>query len=519
MALARSIFTVSGFTLISRFLGLVRDMVTAAYLGAGPIADAVFVAFRLPNLFRSLFAEGAFSIAFVPKFTAILTQKSRDDAFLFAEHALALLLGAVAALVVAGEIFMPFVMRVIAPGFLGDAGQFADVVAFARVTFPYILLMSFVAFQGGIMNSLGKFYAFAASPCIMNVVIIAALMIGAPLGSPGYAFCIGVLAAGFAQCGWMAYAMHTQQIKLRWRAPKLTDDVRQMLRAVMPAAIGSGALQVNILVGMMIGSFLPAGSISYLYYADRINQFPLGVIGIAIGTVLLPVLSKHISGGNADDAAQQQNRGLEISLLLSVPATAALLVMPHPVIDVLFSRGEFTADVARQTANALAAFAIGLPAYVLIKALSPGFFARGDTKTPVKIAFACVAINTLLNLLLMGVMQHVGIALGTSIASWLNAYMLASALQSRGHWQPDERLKKNMFKIFLCSALMAVFIAVLQWQFDPWLAGSFLQKLAALVALVLSGMAVYGALVIAIGAVGMAELRAIKSRKNAASDQ
>ncbi len=518
MALGRSVFTVGGLTFLSRLLGMVRDMVTAAYLGAGPIADAVFVAFRLPNLFRSLFAEGAFSIAFVPKFTEILTRQGRDNAFLFAEQAMALLFGAVMALVIAGEILMPVIMRIVAPGFSDDPGQFAMVVEFARITFPYILLMSMVALQGGVMNSMGKFYAFAASPCIMNVVMIIAMFTITPLsGSPGHAFAFGVLAAGIAQWVWMAYAMHTHHVALRPKWPKMSDDLKNMLRAIVPAALGSGALQINILIGVMIGSFLPVGSISYLYYADRINQFPLGVVGIAIGTVLLPVLSKHISAGDVAEATRQQNRGLEMGLLFSVPAMIGLLVIPLPVIDVLFARGAFDYEAARQTAYALAAFALGLPAYVMMKALSPGFFARGDTKTPVKIAFVCVAINTLLNLLLMGLMGHVGIALGTSIASWINAYLLAAALQSKGFWQADAQLKSRSVKILISSLIMGAAVWILQWQLENWLVGHFLEKLLALLALVGVGVIVYGALVLISGAVSIAELRALRKSKPAES--
>ncbi|TAH35303.1 MAG: murein biosynthesis integral membrane protein MurJ [Alphaproteobacteria bacterium] len=519
MALGRSVFTVGGLTFLSRLLGMVRDMVTAAYLGAGPIADAVFVAFRLPNLFRSLFAEGAFSIAFVPKFTDILTRQGRDNAFLFAEQAMALLFGAVMALVVLGEIMMPVIMRVVAPGFSDDTGQFASVIEFARITFPYILLMSMVALQGGVMNSLGKFYAFAASPCIMNVVMIIAMVVITPLSqSAGHAFAFGVLASGIAQWAWMAYAMHSDAVILRPKWPVLSDDMKTMLRAIVPAALGSGALQVNILIGVMIGSFLPIGSISYLYYADRINQFPLGVVGIAIGTVLLPVLSKHISAGDAAEAARQQNRGLEMGLLLSVPATIGLLVIPLPVIDVLFARGAFDYEAARQTAYALAAFALGLPAYVMMKALSPGFFARGDTKTPVKIAFVCVAINTLLNLLLMGLMQHVGIALGTSIASWINAYLLAAALQSKGFWQADAQLKSRSLKILIASLVMGAVVWLLQMELESWLLGHFAQKLLALLTLVAAGVIVYGALVLILGAVSIAELRTLRKPKYSQSD-
>lgn len=497
--------------MISRFLGLVRDMATAAFLGATPLADAVFVAFRFPNLFRSLFAEGAFSVAFVPKFSEILHRQSRDKAFLFAEQSLALLAVVVAAFVLIAEIFMPYLMRVIAPGFHDDAGQFAAVVEFSRITFPYILLMSLVALQGGILNALDRFYAFAASPALMNVVMILCLFLLTPvLPNAGYAFAFGVIASGFAQYGWMAYSMRQADVRLRWQWPTLSPEVKQLLRAIAPAAIGSGALQINILIGVMIASFLPIGSISYLYYADRINQFPLGVVGIAIGTVLLPVLSRAIAQNNLAEAIDKQNRGLELGLLFSVPAAIALCVMPLPIIEILFARGAFTLDVARHTAHALAAFALGLPAYVLIKGLSPGFFARGDTKTPVKIAFFCVAVNTLLNLVLIGLFQHVGIALGTSIASWINALWLAKSLQSRGHWNADAALKQRAMKILIASLIMGVVVGYLQFFLADWLSGDFWQSLAGLLILIASGMIVYAAAILISGTFKLSELRALR---------
>jgi putative peptidoglycan lipid II flippase len=511
MSLWRNVFTVGGLTMVSRFLGLVRDMVTAAYLGATPLADAVFVAFRLPNLFRSLFAEGAFSIAFVPKFSEILQQRGREHAILFAEHSFALLSTILVLFVIAGEFLMPYIMRVIAPGFGDDPAQFADVVTFSRITFPYILLMSLVALQGGILNALDKFYAFAASPCLMNVVMIVALFVLTPvLPNAGHAFAWGVIASGFAQYGWMAYAIRAEKIHLRWRWPQLSPELRAMLRAVAPAAIGSGALQINILIGVMIGSFLPDGSISYLYYADRINQFPLGVVGIAVGTVLLPVLSRAIAQNDLPAAIDKQNRGIELSLLLSIPATAALLVIPLPVIEVLFMRGAFDANVAVQTAHALSAFALGLPAYVLIKALSPGFFARGDTKTPVKIAFFCVALNTMLNLFLIGLLGHVGIALGTSIASWVNAIMLALALKSRGHWHIDARLRSRSIRIFSASFALATAVYGMQIMLEPWLADHFGHKLWALIVMVLGGIAVYAVLVLTLRAVDRDDLAQLR---------
>jgi putative peptidoglycan lipid II flippase len=509
----RHIFTVGALTLLSRILGFGRDLLTAAYLGAGPVADAVFIAFRLPNLFRSLLAEGAFSLGFVPQYNRILKQQSMQQAHLFAEQSMALLAAVTIGLVVAGEVLMPWVMQIIAPGFNdhGDSAQRALVIELARITFPYIFFMALVALQGGVLNSAGKFYAFAAAPCILNMVMMLALLVLTPLfDSAAHAFAIGVLAAGLAQYAWLEKHVRAAGMRLRWRWPVLNDELRQMLRAIGPAAIGAGAVQLNILIGVMIGSFLPSGSISYLYYAERLYQLPLGVVGIAIGTVLLPTLSAAISSGRQDIANHQQNRGLELGLLLTLPAAVALAVIAQPIIQVLFVRGAFTMDDAAATAPALMGFALGLPAYVMIKALAPGFFARGDTATPVKIAFVCVALNTVLNLFLIGHLLHVGIALGTSLAAWVNLYLLAHFLRARGHWGIDAQLWQRGQRITLAAALMGAGLWFGQMALAGLLAGPFMAQLLALLILCAGGLAFYVALALVLGGTTLADLRQLR---------
>jgi putative peptidoglycan lipid II flippase len=511
MALLRSVTTIASLTMVSRLFGMVRDMIMAAFLGAGPIADAFFVAFRLPNFFRSMFAEGAFSSAFVPRFADVLTQKGRAEAFIFAEHILSFLVVALAIIVSIGEIIMPWLMRVIAPGYQDDPVLFALVVDLARITFPYLLLISLVAFQGGMLNSIDRFSSFAASPIIMNVVMAIAIMTLTPyLDNAGYAAAWGVIFSGFAQWGWMHYSCRKMDIHLRPKWPHLTPDVKQMLKAMAPAAIGSGAIQINLLIGIMIASLLPQGSVSYLYYADRLNQLPLGVVGIAVSTALLPLLSKAISRGDTAGAIFQQNRAIQITWLLTLPATLALIVMPLPIINVLFVRGAFTALDAEQTAFALAGFALGLPAYVLVKALTPGFFARGDTATPVKIAFICVAINTILNLMLIGLFKHIGIAVGTSIASWINAGLLTMALHKRGYFALDTQLKRSLPRMLGAALAMAAVLLVLQNLLDGWIYGAgFISAIFTLLFLVLAGMASYGAFCLLFKATSTAELKSL----------
>jgi putative peptidoglycan lipid II flippase len=513
MQLWQKIFTVGGLTLLSRILGFARDAVTAAFLGAGAVADAVFIAFRLPNLFRSLLAEGAFSLAFVPQYNRILKQQSAQHAHLFAEQSLSLLAAVTIGLVILGEWAMPWVMLVIAPGFADgeNIAQQSLVIELARITLPYIFFMALVALQGGVLNSLGKFYAFAAAPCILNIVMIAALVLLTPVfGSAAHSFAVGVLLAGLAQYAFLSHHMRRNHVRLRWRRPVLNDELRQMLRAIGPAAIGAGAVQLNILIGVMLGSFLPEGSISYLYYAERLYQLPLGVVGIAIGTVLLPTLSAAISSGRQDIANHQQNRGLELGLLLTLPAAVALAVIAQPIIQVLFMRGAFTTDDVLPTSLALMGFALGLPAYVAIKSLAPAFFARGDTKTPVQIALLSVAVNALLNLLLIGPLQHVGIALGTSLAAWLNVYLLARVLRGRGLWQADAQLQSRAVRIIAASAVMGAFLYVaMEFVFASWLGSGFFWQLLALVAMCGGGFGLYLLLCLALRATRYAEIRQI----------
>ena len=370
----RSVATVGSYTLLSRIMGFVRDILTAALLGAGPVADAFFVAQRLPNLFRSLFAEGAFSAAFVPLFAGTVAQHGREAARAFAEDALAVLLAALLGFVLLGEIFMPWVMKVIAPGFAGDPAKFALAVALARITFPYLLFIALVALQGGVLNSVDRFAAAAATPILLNLFLIAALLLIRHFAwHDGRALAWAVTAAGLAQFLWLMFSCARAGLALRLPRPRLTPEVRRTLAIMGPAAIGAGVTQINLLISTALASFLPGGSVSYLYYADRLNQLPLGVVGIAVGTAILPPLSRQLRLGDRAGAVATQNRGLELALLLTLPAAVALAVLAQPIFAVLFQRGAFSPADTAATAAALAAYAAGLPAFVLVKVLAPAF--------------------------------------------------------------------------------------------------------------------------------------------------
>ena len=511
MVLLRSIATVGSITMVSRIFGFVRDILIAATLGAGVVADVFFVAFKLPNLFRRLFAEGAFSMAFVPIFAGILQEEGEAKAKEFADQAMGMLLGGLLVVVIVMEIAMPWAMRAFAPGFLDDPRKFDLAVELSRITFPYILLISLVSSLAGVLNSLGKFAAAAATPILLNLCLIGAILFLAPISkSPSHALAWGVFLAGFAQLFWLAF--HCGQNGIWFHRPilALSKNVRLLLSRALPVALGAGVYQINLLIDTIIASFLPEGSISYLFFADRVNQLPLGVVGVAVGTALLPLLSRQIRAGDEVAAQNSQNRAIEFSILLALPAACALFVIADPVVQVLFQRGAFGDVQARATAAALAIFALGLPAYVLIKALAPGFFGRGDTATPVKIAAAAMIVNVVLSLILMGPYLHVGIAMATAASSWLNAGVMVFMLHKRGHFVLDYRLKSRLPKTLLASTGMSMALYLAANKLAPWVGSSAeLERFCALVVLVIAGLSSFGALALISGAVKQSDVKSL----------
>ncbi|MBK8908446.1 MAG: murein biosynthesis integral membrane protein MurJ [Rhodospirillales bacterium] len=508
MLLLRSIATVGGLTMVSRLFGFARDILIAGALGAGPVADAFFVAFKFPNLFRRLFAEGAFTAAFVPLFAGKLETDGKEAARRFAEQTLAVLVWALALIVAVMEIAMPVAMLVFAPGFVADPAKFDMTVLFARITFPYLLFVSLTSLYAGILNSLGRFAAAAATPILLNLCLIAAILAFAPLlPTPGHALAWGVPVAGAVQLAWLVANCRAAGVSLRLRRPQMTPQVATLLRRALPVAIGAGIYQINLLVDTVIASLLPSGSVSFLFYADRVTQLPLGVVGVAVGTALLPLLSRQVRAGNDAAAQHSQNRALEFSLFLTVPAAVALVVLAEPVVMVLFQRGAFDAEETAKTAAALAAFAAGLPAFILIKALTPGFFAREDTATPVKIAAAAAAVNVALCVALMGPLQHVGIAAATAASSWMNAGLLAFMLHRRGHLHIDDRLRRRLPRTLGSTALMAVVLYGMMAATAGWLDSDALQRTLALAAVVAAGLAAFAATAQVSGAGGLDDIR------------
>jgi putative peptidoglycan lipid II flippase len=514
MTLLRSIATVGGYTMASRVLGFVRDIMIAAALGTGPIADAFFVAFKLPNFFRRLFAEGAFNAAFVPLFSGKLATEGREPAKALAEQVVAVLAVTLLFFVTLFQVAMPWAMHVFAPGFADDPRKFALAVEFARITFPYLLFISLVSLLGGVLNSLGRFAAAAATPIVLNLALIAALVAITPfVPSAGHALAWGVMVAGVLQFLWLVEACRRAGLVIRLPRPRLTPAVRRLLKLLLPGAVGAGVVQINAVIGTMIASLLPTGAVSYLYYADRIYELPLAVIGIAVGTALLPLLARQIRAGNEAAAQANFNRALEFSMLLTLPATAALIVLPETIIATLFERGAFDAAASRATALTLVAYAVGLPAYVLVKVLAPGFFAREDTRTPVKLAAVAVAVNIAVALALVWPLSYVGIALGTAISAWVNAVMLGWTLRRRGQLAFDGRLRRRLPRIALATLAMTALLAAGVWGLPPALASlGGASRAVGLAILTLAGALVFAGAALALRAAEWGDMRGMLRR-------
>jgi putative peptidoglycan lipid II flippase len=518
----KNVMTVGGWTMASRVLGFLRDMLMAALIGAGPVADAFFVANKLPNLFRRLFGEGAFNAAFVPEFSGLLATDGPDAARRFAQEAFAVMAFWLGGLMIVGEIFMPAIMHVFAPGFAAIPEKFALAVDLARITFPYLMLICLTALLSGTLNGMEFFAAAAAAPVLYNIFSIAAMLGLTPyVPTVGHAAAWGVSASGIVQLGLLVWAVHRAGMPIRLPRPRLTPAMKLLMKRMAPGLIGASAAQLNQAVDVIISSLLPAGTVSLLYYADRVQQLPLGVIGVAVGTALLPTLSRQVRGGDEKAALTSLNRAIEYALFLTLPAALALTVSAFPIMWVLFSRGAFDKESARLASQSLAAYSIGLPSVVLLKVLAPAAFARGDTALPVKIGMITLAVNFGLNIVFnagalapasiagsLPLLKHIGPALATSIASTFNLVVLGIALHRRGHMRADADLLRRMPRMGVAALAMAAtlwFAEAPLFHFNRWIA---------LVSLVTLGMTVYAVAALAIGALDAgALLRLIRRRR------
>jgi putative peptidoglycan lipid II flippase len=487
------ILTVGGYTLVSRLTGFVRDIMLAAILGAGPVADAFFVAFRLPNHFRAIFAEGAFNAAFVPAYARIRASGGPAPASLFADRIFTLLLAVDAALLAVALTFTPAVIELLAPGFARDPQRFALAVELTRITFPYLLLISLVTLYGGILNALHRFAAAAAAPILLNLTMMATLALVFLFPTAGHAAAWGVLISGVLQALVVAADARRNKVLPTFRAFALDDDVRRFFKALGPAILGSGGTQIALFADTIIASFLAAGALSALYYADRLNQLPIGVIGIAAGTVLLPEMASRIAAGDEAGARRSQNRAVEFTLLLSVPCVAAFLIVPDLIMRALFAHGAFTSADAAAAGATLAAYTIGLVPFVLLRSVTATFLARGDTATPVKALFVSVAVNVALKILLMRQYAQVGLAFATSVGVWINFGLVVWYAHRARLIVVDDRLRRSAAKLAIAGLVLAAALYIGAHAFDRLFASlSALRSELTLAALALVGGLVYG---------------------------
>ncbi len=520
MNLGKALGSVGGLTLASRVLGLIRDALFARFIGASFASDAFLVAFRLPNMFRALFAEGAFSAAFIPMFNRKVADpegRGLVDGIAFADDALSVLLPVLIGMTLVMEAFAWPVTWLLTGGF-NDVGpeRFGFAVELSRYTFPYLMLISVVSLLGGILNSMHKFWVAAAAPILLNVTLIAALLVfhsHDPFATARNQ-AIAVTVSGALQLAWLAHNCRANGVRLRLKWPRLNPDVRRLLALVWPAAAGAGAVQINLVVSTALAArFLPHGSVTYIYLADRLNQLPLGLIGIGLGTVLLPTISAQLGRGAQAEAMTTQNRGMELALLLTLPATAALITAGSPITAALFQHGKFDPIAAMKTAQALAGYSIGLPSYILVKVLTPGYYARADTRTPVRYATISMVVNLVLNLAFIVPLKHVGPPLATALASTVNVVLLYRTLVKRGHFVADARLRRRTVRLAAAAVLMGVVLYVLSDRFAPHMhAIGAVERWGALTLLVGLGAAVYAGAALAFGAFRLADLRALVRR-------
>ena len=460
-ALIGRLLSVGGFTALSRLAGFIRDVLMAAVLGAGPVSDAFMVAFRLPNNFRAIFAEGAFNAAFLPRYTAAATKTGTaptSAATRFADDVFAWQLFVQLVLLILALIFMREIVAVLAPGFAGNPDQMRLAVVLSRITFPYLLCITVVTQLSAMLNAMEKFRAAAASPILLNLAMIGTLLSASLFPSAAYAAAYGVLIAGIFQLLFIVWAGARSGLHLRLRFPRWRPEVKNFLVALGNATVGAGSVQIGLFIDTLIASFLPSGDLTALYYADRINQLPMGIIGIALGTVLLPEMSARLAANDEKAASIAQNRAVILGMLLTLPCIAAFFIIPETLMRALFARGAFNFSAADTSATALVAYGIGLPAFVLMRCVVPSFYARGDTATPVRATLVSVAANIAMKIALVwglgfGVM---GLALGTSFAAWVNFAMLAFLARRRAVLVATPELKRAILPVAAAAGAAAI---------------------------------------------------------------
>ena len=517
MNLIKSTGTIGGLTLVSRVAGFAREMLMSRVMGASWQADAFFVAFRLPNTFRRLFGEGAFSAGFVPLYAQRLHGPGGDtEARQFSEEVLAVFAPTLVLFTIVFEIIMgPFVFAI--SGYHNEKLALATLLT--RITFPYLILISLVSLFSGILNSLARFTAAAFAPALLNLAMLTALIFVQVGGTTtAIALSIAVTAGGVLQLALLMAACARAGIVLKWRKPRMTPGVRQFVRVVVPATLGAGVYQISAFIDTFFLTRIGTGAMSYFNYADRLNQLPLGVIGAALGTAILPQVSRHVGANEPGKAAKVQGQAAELAMLLCLPAAAALAVSAFPLVSALFQGGKFTTEDARLTALTLSIIVLGLPAYVLVKVLTPGFYARQDTATPVKVAVLVLVATVVLNFLLIPPFGIAGLASAIAICSWLNCTILYVILHRRGHFRIEGWLASRIVRQLIAAGAMVAALIAIRMGLAGWFSGSLGHRLTGVIAIVGGGMAVYFPLVWILGGTDREELRSLLRRRRPYTD-
>lgn len=522
MSLARNVGTIGGLTALSRVFGFARDMLLARVLGAGMAADAFQLAFVLPNTFRRLFAEGAFSVAFVPMYTRTLAEGGEETADRFASDVLSVFVWVLMGFSALAMIAMPGIVWLLAHEYSDVPGKFELAVTLSRVTFPYLGLVSLVAMLSGLLNAHSKFAPGAFVPVLLNLVLIAGIVTGHFLREAGgsdvtvaWSVAIAVAGAGLAQLGYMAWASRKAGVRLKITAPKFTPEVKRLGMLILPATFGAGVYQISQFVDTFFATSLAQGSLTLLKYADRLNQMPLGIVGIALGTAILPMLARHIHSDDKAGAQRLQANAVEIATLLTLPAAAALGICAPAFVTAFFVGGKMTAENGAIMAQIVVALVAGLPSYVLVKVFQPAFFSREDTRTPVWVAAGALIVNIGINIMVVPVFGIVGLAAATAFTSTLNVLTLYTILQMRGWFHFSARLAGKIGRQIVATAAMSAVLWLLVPTMQARYAGNVIEKLWSLGALVGAGGVVFFAVAYVTGALDKNLLAQLRRRRPA----
>ncbi len=523
MSLVKSVGTIGGLTAISRVFGFARDMMMARVVGAGLVADAFQLAFTLPNTFRRLFAEGAFSVAFVPMYSrALHGEGGEEEANRFANDVLSVFVWVLLAFSALAMVFMPAIVWVLASEYAKIPGKFDLAVFLSRVTFPYLGFISLMAMLAGVLNARSRFGPAAFAPVLLNLFLITAILTGNKLRGEsgndtvvGLALAIAVALSGFAQFAYLWWETRKAGVRLKISAPRLTPEVKKLGMLILPATFGAGIYQISQFVDTFFATSLEQGSLTLLKYADRLNQMPLGIVGIALGTAILPMLSRHIHTGDGAEAQRLQANAFEIGTLLTLPAAAALAICAHAFCTAFFVGGKFTPEDGAVMARIVIALVAGLPAYVIVKILNPGFFAREDTRTPVWTALTSLTFNIFLNVAVVRQWGIVGLASATAASATLNCLLLYAILHRRGWFHFTWQLTGKVARQLLATAAMSALLWWLVPQFTAHYAGPWYDRVWSLGVVVFAGMATFFAAAFAVGAVDKSVLVQLRRRRPA----